>query len=744
MNGSERGPLSQRDRSKAQTAAMLSQMFGTMIAMVASGQYIILYANDVLGFSPQSIALIFSVAPFAAALRLPAMPYVQQLGLVNSLQVSRLGQAAVLLALLLIPAVNLGFPLLVILIAWFVVFRELGMGTVWQPLMRHITTIEDRGAFFGRMRTLFMLVNLSLSGTVAVFIGRRLEEYQFKVIVAVAIIGSLNAVFWSRRLPEPPRQMDGSHHLLRRMLVGFRRSIRSPLFRLPLVVTLVISMAQLPIALIYFREALHVPADLLGLQIFCATLGQVMSLILWGRVSDTLGFRPMLAGLLWLAIGLSLILWLVVPFPVQDNSMAELFARFPVSTGALLLFGLGNGILNAGLGIATTSVMHYHVDERNSLAAMNLFALVQLLFQAVVMLLLGALLQRVVIPTEVTPHASGLLSFDWFKAFRSGLVPVLMLLSIPLVLRLPNLKPWFSVNDFFAAIRHNPVRSLFVIRKVYDESEEQRLALARSLGDSPNPLNYTILERLLRDPSIEVKVEAIRSLARTRSAFAGETLVGILKDPERRVLWDPTAWALGELRHADAVPILTVRLADKDIPSQIRAACARALGRIRRPEAINPIQRALSEEEEHLSVISACAWALLHLNVRDHAESAFRSLLRLRNREERYELMSILSRWMEITDRWVLLSESDLSARRDLERFIEEQPAHWKQERAPLIEALTSRDAPTVSRALEERIANPPHEANRVVNDLVRVLRNNAESWSPLCVLAVAYLCLSD
>lgn len=707
--------------------------------MVVSGQYMILYANDVLSYSPQQIALIFSLAPFASVFRLPMIPWIERIGLTVSLQIARAGQIVIILALILIPAHVLSFPLLAGLILIFVLFRELGLGTVWGPLMRHITTNEDRGGFFARMRASFTMVNLSLSAGVALLIGQKMEATQYKIILAVTILGSLNSIFWARRIPEPPKRGEDGHQGVDHSLKGLWQLFKtSPLFRIPLLVTLTVSLAELPIAIVYFREALHVPANLMGAQIFCVTLGQVLSLLLWGKISDSLGFRPMLAGLLWLTLGMSLLIWFIPVFPVDLQSSAETFQEYLPGITALMLYGFGNGVLLAGLGIATTAVNHYHVNAKNSLAALNLFALIQLLFQATVMLVIGVLLQKVVIPQAVSADYHTGITFDWFKAFRGGLVPFVMLLSIPAVLKLPNLKPWIGVGDFFAVFRYNPFRSMLGGRRIYDEDENQRIQFARSLGENNNPLNLSILGDLLKDPSFEVKVETIRSLSRTGSDFAGEKLLELLNDPEWRGLWNHAAWGLGELKYKEAVDALINHLGDTS-PARVRGMAARALGKIQDERAIQPLLETLENEKEYPHIISACSWALLQFEAPESTEVAFLSIIKLRQREERYELLSILSRMMGISDRWILVSDSRTSAWQCLNAYLETFSNKWRQERATLIQAFNQSDKGAIQKALEEALAQAPADTLKPQRSLAIALRQT-EQWTPVTVLAAAWL----
>ena len=712
-----------------------------MTTMVVSGQYIILYANDVLGFSPQKIALIFSLAPFASILRLPIIPWVERIGLINSLKIARLGQIVAIIGLILIPADRMSFTWLALLVMIFVMFRELGFGTVWGPLMQHITTNDDRGGFFGRMRTSFTLINLSLSAGVALVIGQTMGEFHFKIILAICVFGCMNSIFWARLIPEPPRRSENESEHGEHSIKGLWSLVKtSPLFRIPLLVTLTISLAQLPIGIVYFREALHVPANVMGAQIFCSTLGQVISLIMWGKISDSLGFRPMLAGLMWLTLGLSFLIWFIPVFPTGAQAYQDLIANYTPGLTALMLYGFGNGVLMAGLGIATTAVNHYHVNAKNSLAALNLFALVQLVFQAVIMLFIGMLLQNVVIPNAAEVNPEVWFSFDWFKVYRGALVPLIMLLAIPAILKLPNLKPWIGVSDFFAVFRYNPVRSMLGSRRIYDEDETHRIHFARSLGETNNPMNLSMLGDLLKDPSYEVKVETIRSLAQSGSDFAGERLLEILKDPEWRGLWGQVAWGLGELRYQQAVDTLIERL-DLSNPPRARGMAARALGKIKDKRALQPLLETINTEEEYLHIISACSWALLQFENPEFTETAFLSIIKLRNREERYELLSILSRMMNISDRWILISDSRASAAKCLEDYIETFSIKWRQERSDLITALEQKDKSTIHQRLRDTLATRASGELSPQKTLLSAL-DQTDEWTPIAVLAAAWLLL--
>jgi HEAT repeat protein len=166
---------------------------------------------------------------------------------------------------------------------------------------------------------------------------------------------------------------------------------------------------------------------------------------------------------------------------------------------------------------------------------------------------------------------------------------------------------------------------------------------------------------------------------------------------------------------------------------------ARALGKIGDSRAVEPLLKALREEDRHLHVVSSCCWALLHLDVHAEAESALEGILLLRAREERYELLSIFCRWMHISDRWLLVSDSRTSAWQSLADYLEGMPTRWTRPRQAAIEAFSKKDHAAVRKLLEGRIESIATKDTTIPLSLLRVLRSTDE-WSPLSVLASAFL----
>jgi hypothetical protein len=94
---------------------------------------------------------------------------------------------------------------------------------------------------------------------------------------------------------------------------------------------------------------------------------------------------------------------------------------------------------------------------------------------------------------------------------------------------------------------------------------------------------------------------------------------------------------------------------------------------------------------------------------------------------------------MHISDRWLLVSDSRTSAWQSLTDYLEGMPAKWTRVRRDTIEAFSKKDHAAVRELLEARIPNVPAADRAIPSSLLQVLRKT-EEWSPLSVLASAFL----
>lgn len=111
----------------------------------------------------------------------------------------------------------------------------------------------------------------------------------------------------------------------------------------------------------------------------------------------------------------------------------------------------------------------------------------------------------------------------------------------------------------------------------------------REMPEEPGPLKP--LPQVGPNPSL------LEMLTLTRQGFLERFAQSALNWRDEKLLRRNAAYALGNLRRADAVPALVARLAGDPSPT-VRGAAAWALGQIGTPEAIDGLLSCLSQEED--------------------------------------------------------------------------------------------------------------------------------------------------
>lgn len=735
--------LSAAARKRAQKHALLGNASTAIVGMVTQGPFMMLYATDVLGFSTQAIAGIMALIPLLVYTRLLAVPVTRRIGLVKGFALGVAGQLLCVLGLLLIPQQHMGYALFAGLIISFYIAREMGMGNVWMPLMRSITTGWDRGRFFARMRFTFTTLGLLVSAGLAFVIGEEISASQYHFLLILVLLGLANSLFWVSRIPPPPG-LEGKVDTQPKREKGHSWKIlrTSPLLRRPLLIACLVTATMLPVMVLYLRQVLHVPANYVVIYTTLCTAGTALSLLLWGWIMDTVGFRSMLVGLFLLKTLALLFIWIVPPFPEATSVWSELTAIQQTGLLALWLQGFFTGAVTSGIGLANTATESHHTSDADSLEAMNLFAVIGMTFSAFVTFCQGLYLDHVVLPNGVTKLGSDWLHFDWFKIYAGLLCPLLLLLAIPIALKLPNVRPWFRVNDFFSTLLQAPWRPFTAAPRIYRESEEERLATARRLGERPNPLSLELLSTLLDDPSQDVKVEALRSLGYSGSPLAGKLVLEVLEDPERRSLWNHAAWALGQLRYQPGFDRLLSCL-DPQYPPHIRAMSARALGKLGNPAAADPIALCLRDENKWLQVVSGCCYGLLRLDARNHADLVLDSFTRLRERADRYELLVFFTQWLQIPSQWLLRSPSTKSSWESLRLYVEEQSPSWIKARKETLAELDACDYAAIRHRYQKMLqtmVQPTEPASFAVAEALSRALEKRDQWGPIYVMATAWM----
>jgi hypothetical protein len=442
--------MSADQRRLGQQSALRANLFTGVITQIVLGALMMLYASDVLGYSPMRVGFIVSVAPLGMLTRFFMLRSIRTSGKVRALRRSQISRMIIIGLLLAIPARWMSFPLFTLIICAFSLSNELGVNVAWQPILRDVTTTADRGSFFARMRFAFTVVTAAVTSLVPLLIGASMREWQYKCLLAVAMAGAWNFYYWCGRIPERPpavsREPDeeGLWPHLSRILR------RSPLLREPLVITLLVAFMGFPVFVLYLKEMLAVPSNLISLYVFTGTAGAALSFLLWGKVADAVGFRPMFAGLLIMTLAILPLLFTLTPFPPDWNGAWSLPTALTLAS--LLLQGFLNGALTAGIGISLTTIQHFCVNPEDVIESMTLYSGAVVLVSALVSLVTSAFLQSVAIPAGLHIAAGGWLSWDWVRIWIAAFTVILVLVSLRLLRRIENSHADREVGDFFESV----------------------------------------------------------------------------------------------------------------------------------------------------------------------------------------------------------------------------------------------------------------------------------------------------
>ncbi|PCJ58470.1 MAG: hypothetical protein COA79_13195 [Planctomycetota bacterium] len=733
--------LSAIQREKGQTYAILTNLFGRFNNYIILGAILMLFCNDVLKFNSKEIGKILAILPLIGVVKFLFLKQIESFGKTKTLTASIILSFLPLVILFLTPVSSLTFWIFILLISAYKLFLELGPSTVWQPIMREITTVNDRGVFFSKMRFTFTFFGSITVAIVSFWIGETITERQYKILIFIVLLGTTNKLFWALKLSKLTIKNNiTSQSENGNSWDGLKNAIKtSSLLRRPLLINSLLQLASFPLFILYMKNMLLFPSNLISFYIFITLLGSSITFLIWGKIADAIGFRPMLTGLLLINIIATPLIIFVNPLSNTFDSIWNLNRGDLLSISILFSSALIQGALAAGTGIAMTSIQHFYVKQKESLYAMNVQAFVSMVLISITFYLSGWYLQEWAIPMGSWPVFNELIHLDYIKIFHLIIIIPLLIIILIQVQKIVNTKPYYSVTDFFSSIKDLPYQNLLNQRKLYHLDEISRRDTAQWFGQHPSPLSVGPLIEFLTDPSYEVRIEAIRSLAKTNSEQAAEFLLEQFSQEEKRQLWGIMAWALGELNYQKAIPMLMQRIKPQ-APVRVRAMAARALGKLKAFESKKVLHNELLNlDEPSLHIVASLTKALIDLDAKEYAKDILYSIYRLREREERYEIIYNICDWLEINNEWILRSKPESTSSDSLKEFIERMSDGWKNKFKSEIQILNNRDKTQLLELLKEemKLINPENPSYQ----LFKILEGEND-WSPLCIIAIAWLLL--
>ena len=423
-------------RKRGQKFALLANMFTPVGTYVMVGALMIIFAGDVLSLPASQISQILALIPLVSLLRFLFMKMLTKVGKVKLIQSTAILKSIIILFLIFLPPLYLSYKLYLILLISYSLITQLGLGTAWQPLLRDITTDNDRGRFFSRMRLVFTIVNLIVTGFIPLIIGESISSVEYKFFLIFPFISQINMIFMINKVPEIKENNKNSEKLSVKDTLADLKKIRKPL--------LVIALVQctfFPLFILYLRQGLNLPSNIVAAAVFAGTLGNAFSLLFWGHISDTVGFRNTL-------LGVHLLSFLQIPFLLVIQPSVASVISVPLILG-LLFYSFFDGVVMAGSGIAMISVQHFFSSREKSMFVFSVYAAVTMLINAFWIFLTGKVIEVGSDPITVSNAFSSFVYLDGVKLFII-LVPLFIRIFLFIyVKRLPNIQPWFGLGDFF-------------------------------------------------------------------------------------------------------------------------------------------------------------------------------------------------------------------------------------------------------------------------------------------------------
>jgi hypothetical protein len=298
------------------------------------------------------------------------------------------GVAAALYTLaLVVPAVLPAGPMTTWIFLAFVIAGlscQHAGSTFWWPLLHDVVPEEQRGLFFGILRTIWQLVLFVAVLSAGAFLGSSPPLWKFQAVLCLAIALMLCRNFFVARIPERNNydagleDPDWKAHLSRTL--KDRRSML--FFGYFTFLTFFANFFHLPIVL-YMNNRLHFSVDNNTMIFGFKILGMVLALFFVGKAVDRIGTKRVFLS--------SQLLLCVVAFGLVVLGVTDSAYTRTIMVALLILSGAT--IASGGLA-ATTQVFHLAPVEGRPLF-MNIYNLFFMAGYSLAPITVGLIVERV-------------------------------------------------------------------------------------------------------------------------------------------------------------------------------------------------------------------------------------------------------------------------------------------------------------------------------------------------------------
>ena len=311
-----------------------------------------------LGGSELEVGIISSVTNLCLVTSIFMVPYLEVRSRKRLLTIWWPLSAVCITFLLLIYPMNILFgPTAAFWFLVFVIFTHQTSsnmtGSVWMPYLFDLIPSPIRGRYFGRLRTTWRITSFVVTILAGWLLGKEPSFLRFYIVFIGCLFLYYYRLIYIKRLPDiPPTRSGKPESILKNIKKPFK-NLRFKRFLLFSILVYTLDFAAFPFVIPFLKMELGFPASFAVYASACLSLGSIVSLSWWGKLTDRWGNRAVFGSSLVVS-SLYLIIFIVTP-PYEQAGL-----------GAFLLAACGyilRGFGMAGFGIAYTVRMMYEAEE---------------------------------------------------------------------------------------------------------------------------------------------------------------------------------------------------------------------------------------------------------------------------------------------------------------------------------------------------------------------------------------------
>jgi hypothetical protein len=353
-----------REKRYCQKQAIIFNSFNQIITNTLTGDIMVLFLTDILLFKIVNITFIISLIPLVALVRLPLIFVFRGWSKVKMIEISIIVKVIFVVVLLSVPWNLLGVWNYTALIIIYQISTEYGVGICWQPLMREITTISDRGQFFSRMRFVFMSLNTIFVFLLAFFVGDVMSIIQYKALLYVSLFGLTLQFYAIRKISRKQNIINNNNG--NKISKPFLQQISDNKKILwALILDLLFLCIGFTLNVVYLKTVLGYSSKLVSLYITLYNLGGTLLLPLMGRVLD----RNLQKGSRYICRLYLIYMVVLIMLPVNLSGSI-------INVVFITIFSLLSGVIASGVYLMMTILQHSFVKTEDSFLVLNLYQII--------------------------------------------------------------------------------------------------------------------------------------------------------------------------------------------------------------------------------------------------------------------------------------------------------------------------------------------------------------------------------